>query len=116
MPPKLSASKILIEAGANPQTIFTTPLRGTHPSGTVRIGEMLDQNLQTEIPGLYVCDASTFPEALARPTVLTILGLGKRLAKHLAELDACPGKTLTACPPACDLARTCPRRWNSCHA
>jgi hypothetical protein len=24
-----------------------------------------------------------FPEALGRPTVLTILGLGKRLAKHL---------------------------------
>jgi choline dehydrogenase-like flavoprotein len=60
-----------------------TPLRGTHPSGTVRIGEMLDDNLQTEIQGLYVCDASTFPEALARPTVLTIIGLGKRLAKHL---------------------------------
>jgi choline dehydrogenase-like flavoprotein len=75
--------KILIEAGADPTTIFTTPLRGTHPSGTVRIGEMLDENLQTEIKGLYVCDASTFPEALARPTVLTIIGLGKRLAKHL---------------------------------
>lgn len=76
--------EILIEAGAKPDTIFTTPLRGTHPSGTVRIGEMLDENLQTEIQGLYVCDASTFPEALARPTVLTIIGLGKRLAKHLA--------------------------------
>jgi choline dehydrogenase-like flavoprotein len=34
---------------------------------------------------LYVCDASTFPEALDRPTVLTILGLGKRLAAHLAS-------------------------------
>jgi choline dehydrogenase-like flavoprotein len=75
---------ILRQAGADPDNMFMTPLRGTHPSGTVRIGEMLDTNLQTEIPGLYVCDASTFPEALARPTVLTILGLGKRLAKHLA--------------------------------
>ena len=75
--------KILIEAGAKADTIFTTPLRGTHPSGTVRIGEMLDQNLQTEVKGLYVCDASTFPEALARPTVLTIIGLGKRLARYL---------------------------------
>lgn len=77
--------KILVKAGANPGTIFTTPLRGTHPSGTVRIGEMLDQNLQSELPGLYVCDASSFPEALARPTVLTILGLGKRLAKQLSN-------------------------------
>jgi choline dehydrogenase-like flavoprotein len=44
---------------------------------------MLDANLETEIKGLYVCDASAFPEALGRPTVLTIIGLGKRLAKHL---------------------------------
>ena len=75
--------RILIEAGARPETIFTTPLRGTHPSGTVRIGTTVDQNLQTEIQGLYVCDASVFPEALARPTVLTIVGLGKRLAKNI---------------------------------
>ncbi len=74
---------ILKEAGADPDSIFMTPLRGTHPSGTVRIGEMLGQDLQTEIPGLYVCDASTFPEALARPTVLTIIGLAKRLARSL---------------------------------
>ena len=86
--PRLKAAeevchKILIEAGADPSTIFMTPLRGTHPSGTVRIGRMLDQNLQTEVEGLYVCDASTFPEALDRPTVLTIIGLAKRLSKHL---------------------------------
>ena len=79
------AGRILRQAGCDPDTIFTTPLRGTHPSGTVRLGEMLDTNLQTEIAGLYVCDASVFPEALARPTVLTILALGKRLARHLAE-------------------------------
>ena len=77
------AERILRQAGCNPETIFTTPLRGTHPSGTVRLGEMLDVNLQTEITGLYVCDASVFPEALARPTVLTIMALGKRLARHL---------------------------------
>lgn len=77
--------RILVEAGARPETIFMTPLRGTHPSGTVRVGIMLDSNLQTEIKGLYVCDASVFPEALARPTVLTIIGLGKRLAKYLSR-------------------------------
>jgi len=75
--------KILLEAGAKADSIFTTPLRGTHPSGTVRIGTLVDENLQTETPGLYACDASVFPEALARPTVLTIIGLGKRLAKLL---------------------------------
>jgi choline dehydrogenase-like flavoprotein len=75
--------RILLEAGADPDSIFMTPMRGTHPSGTVRIGEMLDKDLQTEVKNLYVCDASTFPEALDRPTVLTIIGLGKRLAGHL---------------------------------
>ena len=75
--------RILLEAGAQPETIFTTPLRGTHPSGTVRVGALVDEHLKTEIQGLYVCDASVFPEALARPTVLTIIGLSKRLAKHI---------------------------------
>ncbi|NNL77698.1 MAG: GMC family oxidoreductase, partial [Desulfobacterales bacterium] len=69
-------------------SIFMRPFIGTHPSGTVRIGDMLDTDLMTAIDGLYVCDASVFPEALDRPTVLTIIGLGKRLAKHLAGPDS----------------------------
>lgn len=77
------AGRILRQAGCDPDTIFTTPIRGTHPSGTVRLGTMLDTNLQTEIENLYVCDASVFPEALARPTVLTIIALAKRLAAHI---------------------------------
>ena len=43
----------LVEAGARPETIFTTPLRGTHPSGTVRVGKLVDETLQTEIEGLF---------------------------------------------------------------
>lgn len=77
------ARRILLRAGADPDSIFVTPARGTHPCATVRFGEMLDRNLQTEIGGLYVCDSSAFPEALARPTVLTILAMGKRLVEHL---------------------------------
>ena len=46
---------------------------------------MLDRQLKTEIDGLYVCDASVFPEALDRPTVLTIIGLAKRLATYLRK-------------------------------
>jgi len=78
--------KILVEVGADKKTIFMTPIRGTHPSGTVRVDEMLDNNLQTNVKGLYVCDASVFPESLDRPTVLTIIGLGKRLASHILKL------------------------------
>ena len=78
---------ILIEAGAVKSSLFTRPFIGTHPSGTVRIGTMLDTNLKSEIDGLFVCDASVFPEALDRPTVLTIIGLGKRLARHLTAAN-----------------------------
>ncbi len=82
------ARKILVRAGAGPDTIFMTPLRGTHPCATARLCEMLDVNLQTEVKNLYVCDASAFPEALDRPTVLTILGFGKRLAEYLIKNTA----------------------------
>ncbi len=77
------AGDILRRAGCRPDTIFTTPLRGTHPSATVRIGTMLTADLETEVRGLFVCDASVFPEALARPTVLTIIALARRLARRL---------------------------------
>jgi choline dehydrogenase-like flavoprotein len=81
--------RILIEAGAKKSSIFMRPQIGTHPSGTVRIGDLVDTNLQTEVEGLYVCDASVFPEALDRPTVLTIIGLGKRLATYLLGKNDC---------------------------
>jgi choline dehydrogenase-like flavoprotein len=77
------ARRILARAGASPESVFVSPLRGTHPSATVRVGEMLDRDLQTSLAGLYVCDASVFPEALGQPTVLTIIALGRRLAEHL---------------------------------
>jgi choline dehydrogenase-like flavoprotein len=79
------ARKILVRAGCDPDSIFVGPLRGTHPCATVRIGEMLDENLQSEVKNLYVCDASSFPEALDRPTVLTIIGLARRLSDHLLK-------------------------------
>lgn len=77
------AGAMLRTAGCDPGTIFTTPLRATHPSASCRIGSVVDKNLSTEIDGLYVCDSSVFPEALARPTVLTIIALARRLAKEL---------------------------------
>jgi choline dehydrogenase-like flavoprotein len=95
--------KILVKAGCDPDSIFVGPLRGTHPSGTVRIGEMLDTNLRTEVKNLYVCDASTFPEALDRPTVVTIIGLAKRLSDHL--LNAVFGKEAAARVPAAPAER-----------
>jgi choline dehydrogenase-like flavoprotein len=81
------ARKILLKAGSDPDTIFSTPLRGTHPSGTVRIDTMLSRDLESRVRGLYVCDASVFPEALARPTVLTIISLAKRLAAKIVDSE-----------------------------
>jgi choline dehydrogenase-like flavoprotein len=41
--------------------------------------------LKTEYDNLYVCDCSVIPEAWGLPPTLTIIGLGKRLAKHLTS-------------------------------
>lgn len=81
------AGDILREAGCRPDSIFTTPLRGTHPSATARIGDSVDTDLQTPVAGLHVCDASVFPEALGRPTVLTIIALARRLAARLSGVS-----------------------------
>ncbi len=81
------ARRILIRAGCKPDSVFVGPLRGTHPGGTIRIGELLTTQMETPIQGLYVSDASCFPEALDRPTVLTLIALSKRLAKHLLGKD-----------------------------
>jgi choline dehydrogenase-like flavoprotein len=78
------ARRVLLAAGCPEASLIRTPLRGTHPSATARIGDVVNADLGTEVQGLHVCDASVFPEALGRPTVLTILALGRRLARRLA--------------------------------
>lgn len=77
-----NARKILKNAGA--QKIYSGGVVAAHPGGTVKIGEVVDSNLKTKHDNLYVCDCSVIPEAWGLPPTLTLLGLGKRLAKHLA--------------------------------
>jgi len=50
----------------------------------VKIGEIVDANLKTRIDNLYVRDCSVIPEACGLPPTLTLVALGKRLARHLA--------------------------------
>jgi len=76
------AKRILNNAGA--KDIFKTWYLAAHPGGTVKIGEIVDSNLKTEYENLYVCDCSVIPEAWGLPPTSTIIGLGKRLAKHLS--------------------------------
>jgi choline dehydrogenase-like flavoprotein len=76
--------RILLKAGADPNYIYNSPIRGTHPSGTCRIGTVVDNDLKAfRFKNLYVCDASIVPEALDRPVVLMMIGFGRRLADHL---------------------------------
>jgi choline dehydrogenase-like flavoprotein len=77
------ARKILVNAGA--RKIFKTWYLAVHPGGTVKINEVVDSNLKTEIDHLFVCDCSVIPEAWGLPPSLTLLALGKRLGKHLSE-------------------------------
>jgi choline dehydrogenase-like flavoprotein len=80
------ATRILIRAGCHPDSIVDAPLRGSHPGATVRIGELVDSDLRSELDGLYVCDASVIPEPMGLPPVLMLIGLGKRLvAEQLAK-------------------------------
>jgi len=82
-----TAGAILSEAGVDPKTLLSTPARGAHPGGTAAIGQVVDRNLETEIEGLFVADASVLPRAPGSPPVLTILALAKRLAKHINTLN-----------------------------
>jgi len=79
------AQKILVKAGADPNSIATTPIRLTHPGGTASIGEVVNENLETEVKNLFCCDASVIPETLDLPVVLTVICFGKRLANYLLQ-------------------------------
>ncbi len=76
------AKEIFKNAGA--KDIFSGAKYAAHPGGTVKIGEIVDSDLKTEYDNLYVCDCSVIPEAWGLPPTLTLLGLGKRLAGHIA--------------------------------
>jgi choline dehydrogenase-like flavoprotein len=75
--------EIMIKAGASPKSIVVSKAQGAHPGGTAAIGEVVDQNLETKIAGLFVCDASVLPTAPGLPPMLTIGALAKYLAKKL---------------------------------
>ncbi len=79
------AKEILIKAGADSESIAVSKPQGAHPGGTAAIGRVVDEDLQTEVEGLFVCDASVLPTAPGMPPILTICALAKRLAKRLTS-------------------------------
>jgi choline dehydrogenase-like flavoprotein len=78
--------EILIEAGADPESMVTTKVRGAHPGGTAAIGEVVDEHLSTRINRLYVCDASVLPVAPGRPPIVTIAALSKWFSKYIRKV------------------------------
>lgn len=75
------AVKIFLKLGVDERSIVATSLKGAHPGGTAAVGEVVDNNFETEIKGLYVSDASVIPEAPGRPPILTIVAIAKKVAK-----------------------------------
>jgi choline dehydrogenase-like flavoprotein len=75
--------RVLRATGCPEKSIWDMKVRGAHPGGSCRIGDVVDENLQTRIENLYVCDASVLPGALAAPIIITLIALARRLARHL---------------------------------
>ena len=75
------ARRIIRNAGGT--DIVRFPMSAGHIGGSVRIGEHVDHNLETELANLHVCDGSVLPETVKTPT-LALICLGKYLANRLS--------------------------------
>lgn len=83
------ARRILAAAGA--RHVFQSWHFAAHPGGALALGSggatAVDSDLRSTAPGLYVCDASVLPAPWGLPPTLTLLALGKRLGRRLAQLS-----------------------------
>lgn len=87
------AQEILVEAGADPKSIFTIKkIRGPHPGATAAMGEVVNNNLETEMKNLFVCDNSVLPKAPGLPPILTIIALSKWLSERLVSKEVTPSQ------------------------
>lgn len=77
------ARRIVTNAGG--RDLFTTAVSSAQIGGTIRIRKHVDETLQTETANLHVCDGSIIPETLQISPTLTLICLGKYLAKHLSK-------------------------------
>lgn len=75
------ARDILLAAGA--QNVFNSHHFAAHPGGGAKISDLVDNNLTTEVNGLYVCDASVIPEPWGIAPSFSLMCLGHRLGGHL---------------------------------
>ena len=61
------------------KSIFVAGHVAVHPGGTAKVGDVVDTDLQTEIRGLYVGDASVIPMEWGLPPTFTVMALGRGL-------------------------------------
>jgi choline dehydrogenase-like flavoprotein len=78
------AEEILVKAGVPRNKIFRTTTIAAHPGGTVRIGDVLDNDCRTPITNCYCMDTTVIPEPWGLPPSVTVVAMAKRLAKKLA--------------------------------
>jgi choline dehydrogenase-like flavoprotein len=79
------ALKILKASGCEEDNLFSCIPFAAHPCASVRIGDHIDTNFESEIKNLFVCDTASFPESMGLPCVLTCTALGLRMTKILKE-------------------------------
>ena len=76
------ARAVLRHLGA--RSVFEAGYVAVHPGGTAKVGDVVDTDLQSEICGLYVGDASVIPTAWGLPPTFTVMALGRGLGRRLA--------------------------------
>ncbi len=77
-----AARELLMAAGARPETIQKREgIYGGHNGASAALGVVVDNNLQTKIDNLFVCDGSILPESPGLPPILTIMAIAKWFGK-----------------------------------
>jgi len=80
------AREIVRHAGG--KSVYVAGHVAVHPGGTAKVGDVVDTDLQTEIRGLYVGDASVIPMEWGLPPTFTVMALGRGLGRRLAGVGA----------------------------
>lgn len=78
-----AARRILDRAGAT--GIFKAPLMTGGTFGSLRVGDDVDEKLETSVGNLHVCDGSLIPENGRVAPTLTLICLAKYLARTLSK-------------------------------
>lgn len=78
------ASRIIKNAGA--KSLFYCGPDAGNIGGFLKIPNHIDKNMESKVRGLYVCDGSVIPDSVRVYPTLTLVCLGKYLAKHLSSL------------------------------